>query len=88
MLHAFFQTLQPSVTNLTDFEAIKRLQFFLMKLSFKSYNIFKIHKVDKSVTEIAVIVQIHGQVEKVIGVLEFLIDPVHELNLIVFIRDI
>jgi len=81
-------SLNPSVSDFTDLQGIEHGPLLVMKLLVERMDITQINKIDKSVADITVILEINGQIEKIIVALELLVESLKHHFLRVLIGDI
>jgi len=72
----------------TYFFRIKFRPFLIVKLFIKRHDINRMHKIDESVTDIALISKINGEIKEVKKVFMSFIQKLDHHFLMVFIRDV
>jgi hypothetical protein len=70
--------LNPSVSNFTNFVAIKSRPLLRVKLHVEVYNIDAVHEVDKGIAHVALIFEVDWQVKEVVVVLLMRVDEVEQ----------
>ena len=80
VLLAFFFSLDPGVLNATDLFTVENCPLLLVESLVEGSDMFKLLEVDERVTHVAVVLEVDGQVEEVVGVVEVCVDGLqHEL---------
>ena len=80
--------LDPCIPDLANLHRIKHSPLFIMKFLTERKDITQINKIDKSVANIAIVLEINRQIEEVITAFKFLIKGLQHHLLCVFVRNI
>lgn len=86
MLFAFFLSLDPRIVNLTNFFTVEFFPFLSVKFFDEFLNLFKRDKINESITNIAIIVKVYRQVEKIKLVSKASIYQTQHLLFRIFVR--
>ena len=80
--------LDAPVGDLADLLRVERLPRLVVQVLVERHDIYRVHEIDEGVADVAAIVEVEGQVEKVIVPLMQSVDALEEHILRVFIRDV
>lgn len=67
MLSQLIESLESSICNLTHFVGIKVVPFLAVELMEKTSDLVHVFHVDKCVSDIAFVLEVNRQIEKVVG---------------------
>jgi hypothetical protein len=81
-------SLYPSIRNLTDFLAIKLGPLLAIKLFVKFRDAAAVTKVDERIANIALVLEVYWEVEKVVFASVLLVDDLEEGFLVVLVGDV
>lgn len=73
VLRKTLKSLHPSVADFANLLRVEEVPLALLEELVEAYRMERMHKVDECITKIAPVAKVDGQIEKVKGVLQFLV---------------
>ena len=80
--------LDTGIADVANFLAVELLPFLAVKLLDERNEVLRSHHVDESIAHIALVLEVNGQVEEVIGAAELFINRGEQHLLCVLVRDV
>lgn len=86
MLLTLLPSLEPCISQMTNFLRIKHRPLLIMKLIIKSFQANKVYKIDKSISNITLELHINRQIKEIVFASEPLVQKLQHELLIVLVR--